>query len=104
MDIDINLNEFASPQEAAELSTLAESYAMRGVWSSSYGDGWDPFMTLALAADQTSSIQLGPLAMSPYELHPIKITNALHSLNQMSDGRAMICIGGGGGVIQHMGM
>lgn len=104
MDIDIILNEFASPQEAAELTKLAESYGMRGVWSSSYGDGWDPFMTLALAADQTSSIQLGPLAMSPYELHPLKITNALYSLNQMSDGRAMICIGGGGGVIQHMGM
>jgi 5,10-methylenetetrahydromethanopterin reductase len=104
MEIDIILNEFASPAEAAELSLLAESYGLRGVWSSSYGDGWDPFMSLALAADRTESIRLGPLAISPFELHPLKMTNALHSLNEMSDGRAMICVGGGGGVVQHMGL
>ncbi|MCP4001907.1 MAG: LLM class flavin-dependent oxidoreductase [Gammaproteobacteria bacterium] len=103
MEIDIILNEFASPAEAAELSKLAESYGLRGVWSSSYGDGWDPFMSLSLAADRTSNIRLGPLAVSPYELHPLKMTNALHSLNELSNGRAMICVGGGGGVIQHMG-
>jgi len=103
MEIDIILNEFASPTEAAELSALAESYGLRGVWSSSYGDGWDPFFTLARAADQTSSIRLGPLAVSPFEMHPLKMTNALHSLNEHSQGRGMICVGGGGGVIQHMG-
>lgn len=104
MEIDIILNEFATPGEATELSKLAESYGLRGVWSSSYGDGWDPFMSLALAADQTESIRLGPLAISPFELHPLKMTTALHSLNEMSGGRAMICVGGGGGVVQHMGM
>jgi alkanesulfonate monooxygenase SsuD/methylene tetrahydromethanopterin reductase-like flavin-dependent oxidoreductase (luciferase family) len=104
MEIDIILNEFASPAEAAELSKLAESYGLRGVWSSSYGDGWDPFLTLALAADQTDTIRMGPLAVSPYELHPLKISNALHSLNELSGGRAMVCVGGGGGVVQHMGM
>jgi len=103
MDIDIILNEFASAKESAELTKLAESYGIRGVWSSSYGDGRDPFMSLALAADQTNTIRMGPLAVSPYELHPLKISNALHTLNEMSDGRAMICVGGGGGVIQHMG-
>ena len=66
MDIDIILNEFTSPQEAAELARLAESYGIRGVWSSSYGDGRDPFMTLALAADQTKRILLGPLAISHF--------------------------------------
>ncbi|MEJ2140372.1 MAG: LLM class flavin-dependent oxidoreductase [Gammaproteobacteria bacterium] len=103
MEIDIILNEFATPAEAAELSLLAESYGLRGVWSSSYGDGWDPFVSLALAADRTESIRLGPLAISPYELHPLKMTNALYSLNELSNGRGMICVGGGGGVIQHMG-
>jgi 5,10-methylenetetrahydromethanopterin reductase len=104
MEIDIILNEFASPAEAANLAKLAESYGLRGVWSSSYGDGWDPFLALAQAADQTEKIQLGPLAISPFELHPLKMTNALYSLNEMSNGRAMICVGGGGGVVQHMGI
>jgi len=104
MQIDIILNEFAEPREAAELSRLAESLGIRGVWSSSYADGRDPFMTLTLAAAETKDIVLGPLAVSPYELHPLKISNALQTLNELSDGRAMICIGGGGGVIQAIGM
>jgi len=104
VDIDIILNEFAEPRVAAELSRLAESFGIRGVWSSSYADGRDPFMTLTLAAAETSRVRLGPLAVSPYELHPLKISNALQTLNELSGGRAMICIGGGGGVIQSIGM
>jgi 5,10-methylenetetrahydromethanopterin reductase len=104
VDIDIILNEFAEPRVAAELSGLAQSYGIRGVWSSSYADGRDPFMTLTLAAAETNRVRLGPLAVSPYELHPLKMSNALQTLNELSNGRAMICIGGGGGVIQAIGM
>jgi alkanesulfonate monooxygenase SsuD/methylene tetrahydromethanopterin reductase-like flavin-dependent oxidoreductase (luciferase family) len=104
VQVDIILNEFAEPREAAELSRLAESFGIRGVWASSYADGRDPFMTLTLAAAETKNIVLGPLAVSPYELHPLKISNALQTLHELSDGRGMICIGGGGGVIQAMGM
>jgi alkanesulfonate monooxygenase SsuD/methylene tetrahydromethanopterin reductase-like flavin-dependent oxidoreductase (luciferase family) len=43
------------------------------------------------------------LAVSPYELHPLKMANALESLHELSGGRGMICVGGGGGVIQAMG-
>ncbi len=104
MHVDIILNEFAEPRLAAELAQLAESVGVRGVWASSYADGRDPFMTLTLAAAETSQVRLGPLAVSPYELHPLKMSNALQTLNELSAGRAMICIGGGGGVIQAMGM
>lgn len=104
MQVDIILNEFATPREAAELAVIAEEYGIRGVWSSSYADGRDPFMTLALAAERTSSVRLGPLAVSPYELHPLKMANAVHTLNEQTDGRAMVCIGGGGGVIQSLGI
>jgi len=104
MDIDIILNEFASPQEAAELGLLAENYGIRGVWASNYGWSRDPFFTLSLLADQSSKIRLGPLAVSPYELHPLKMANLLFSLNELSNGRAMITVGGGGAVLQTIGM
>ena len=104
MDIDIILNEFASPTAAAELGLLAESYGIRGVWSSNYGWSRDAFFTLSLLADRSSRIRMGPMAVSPAELHPLKMANLLFSLNELSHGRAMIMVGGGGAVLQALGM
>ena len=103
MEIDIILNEYASPQEAAEFGLMAERYGMRGVWSSNYGWSRDPFFTLSLLAHQSSRIRLGPMAISPAELHPLKMANLLFSLNELSSGRAMIMVGGGGAVLQSIG-
>jgi 5,10-methylenetetrahydromethanopterin reductase len=104
MEIDIILNEFASPHAAAELGLLAESYGLRGVWSSNYGTSRDPFFTLSLLADRSSNIRMGPMAVSSAELHPLKMANLLFSLNELSNGRAMIMVGGGGAVLQSIGM
>jgi alkanesulfonate monooxygenase SsuD/methylene tetrahydromethanopterin reductase-like flavin-dependent oxidoreductase (luciferase family) len=103
MEIDIILNEFASPAEAAELGLMAERYGMRGVWASNYGWSRDPFFTLSLLAHQSSRIRLGPMAISPAELHPLKMANLLFSLNELSRGRGMIMVGGGGAVLQAIG-
>ncbi|SVB09458.1 uncharacterized protein METZ01_LOCUS162312 [marine metagenome] len=103
MEIDIILNEFTSPQEAAELGLMVEGYGFRGVWSANYGASRDPFFTLALLAERSSKIQLGPMAITPVEMHPLKIANLLFALNDLSNGRAMIMLGGGGAVSQSMG-
>ncbi len=100
MELDIILNEFVTPQETGELAQLAESYGFRGLWSASYGSQRDPFMTLIKAAEQTSHIRLGPLAVSPMELHPLKMASQLLTLNEWCQGRAMIAVGGGGGVLE----
>jgi alkanesulfonate monooxygenase SsuD/methylene tetrahydromethanopterin reductase-like flavin-dependent oxidoreductase (luciferase family) len=103
MEVDIILNEFASPAEAAELGLLAERLGVRGVWASNYGWSRDPFLTLSLLAHQSTRIRLGPMAISPAELHPLKMANLLFSLNELSRGRAMIMVGGGGAVLQAIG-
>lgn len=46
---------------------------------------------------------MGPMAISPFELHPIKMGAALLSLNEISNGRAAIVVGGGGGVAENIG-
>ncbi len=103
MEIDIILNEFASPQAALELGLMAERYGVRAVWSSNYGWSRDPFFTLSLLAHQSRRIRLGPMAVSAAELHPLKMANLLFSLNELSRGRAMIMVGGGGAVLQAIG-
>ncbi|MEC9374788.1 MAG: LLM class flavin-dependent oxidoreductase [Pseudomonadota bacterium] len=103
MDIDIILNEFTSAEEASELGRLAESYGVRGIWSSNYGWSRDPFMALSQLAIESNKILMGPMAISAAELHPLKMANLLFSLNEMSNGRAMIMVGGGGAVLQSIG-
>jgi alkanesulfonate monooxygenase SsuD/methylene tetrahydromethanopterin reductase-like flavin-dependent oxidoreductase (luciferase family) len=73
------------------------------VWSSNYHMHYDAFLALAPAAAATSKILLGPLAISPWEMHPLKMTNAILTLNEMCDGRAMIAVSGGGGLLGAMG-
>jgi 5,10-methylenetetrahydromethanopterin reductase len=104
MHVDIILNEFDSPKALAEQAALAESYGFRAVWSASYATGRDCFLSLVQAAQSTSKILLGPLAVSPYELHPVKMTQELLTLNELCNGRAIITIGAGGGVIEAMGI
>jgi alkanesulfonate monooxygenase SsuD/methylene tetrahydromethanopterin reductase-like flavin-dependent oxidoreductase (luciferase family) len=103
MDIDIILEPDVTPQQLAELAVEAERLGIRAVWSSNYHMHYDAFLALAPAAAATSKILLGPLAISPWEMHPLKMTNAILTLNEMCDGRAMIAVSGGGGLLGAMG-
>lgn len=71
---------------------------------SSLLDSRDPFTNLALLAQATSRIRLGPVAVNPFDTHPVKIASALLTLNEMAGGRARIVIGGGGEVLQALGV
>jgi alkanesulfonate monooxygenase SsuD/methylene tetrahydromethanopterin reductase-like flavin-dependent oxidoreductase (luciferase family) len=103
MDIDIILEPDVTPQQMAELAVEAERLGIRAVWSSNYHMHYDAFLALAPAAQATSRILLGPLAISPWEMHPLKMANAILTLNEMSSGRTMIGVSGGGGVLGAIG-
>lgn len=100
MQIDVILDARARARELAELGQLAERAGIHGVWVSSLLDGRDPFANLALLAQSTSRIRLGPIAVNPFDVHPVKIASALLTLNEMAQGRAQIVIGGGGEALQ----
>lgn len=103
MDVDIILEADVSPAAMAELAVAAEGLGIRALWSSNYHQNWDAFLALAPAAAATSRILLGPLAVSPWEMHPLKMANAVLTLNEMSGGRAMVAVSGGGGVLGALG-
>lgn len=98
MDIEIILEPDCSPQQVAEIAVAAEKYGVRSLWTSNYHNKWDCFLSLVPAAMATSSINLGVLAVSPFEMHPLKIANSLLTLNDIAKGRAMVAVGGGGAV------
>lgn len=105
MRINLILEPNSAPDRLAELAQLAESYGFYGIWTSNMHDGRDPFVNYVDAARATSKILLGPVAVSPYELHPLKMGNALLTLNEIAEGRAQIGIAAGdGGTAVAMGI
>ena len=96
MNIDLILDSRASAHELADLGVLAEQLGFSGIWVSSLLDGRDPFANMSVLAQATRTISLGPIAVNPWDMHPIRISGALHTLNELSNGRARIVIGGGG--------
>ena len=103
MRIDIILESNNSPERVRELGELAEACGLGGVWVSNMNDARDPFINFVPLAMNTRRIRLGPIAVSPFELHPLKMASSLLTLNEVAKGRAQIVIGAGGGTAQAMG-
>jgi len=100
MHVDIILEPDLTPDQMVELGLLAERYGVRSLWASNYPSGRDPFVCLAPLARASKKLILGVLAISPYEMQPVKIANAVFALNELSQGRTAIMIGAGGGMIR----
>lgn len=103
MQIDIILEPDLTPAQVAEIAVAAENYGFRTLWHSNYHQNPDAFVALVPAALATKKIRLGALAISPYEAHPLKTANSLLTLNELSNGRAIVAIGGGGSVMGAIG-
>lgn len=104
MQIDIVLEPNVTPKAMGRLGAMVESYGLGTVWTANHPAARDPFMCFAGVARSTNRVSMGPVAISPFELHPLKMANALLTLNELSDGRAAIVIGGGGGTSITMGL
>ena len=94
MKIDVILNAGATIDEVLELGLLAEQNGIHRLWASSFAGARDPFITLSALARESTTIGLGLMPLSPYEMQPLKISDALLTLNELCNGRAAILIGG----------
>lgn len=104
MRIDIILESNNSPETVLKLGKLAEEVGLGGVWVSNMNDSRDPFINFVPLAMASDRIKLGPIAVSPFELHPLKMASSLITLNEMAKGRAQIVVGAGGGTVGAMGI
>ncbi|MEO7386974.1 MAG: LLM class flavin-dependent oxidoreductase [Gammaproteobacteria bacterium] len=104
MRIDLILESNNSPDRIAELGQLAEANGIGGIWISGMLDGRDPFAVFTKLAMTTERIRMGPIAVSPFELHPLMMAKSLLTLNEYANGRAQMVVGGGGGTMTAMGL
>ncbi len=104
MRVDVILPPEVSPAELTELGLLAERCGIRSVWASNYPSSRDPFIGLCPLATTSRTLRLGPLVITPYEMHPYKIAKSLATLNELCGGRANILVGGPTGLMATMGI
>jgi 5,10-methylenetetrahydromethanopterin reductase len=104
MRVDVLLEPDRTPAQLVELALLCEQYGIRAMWLQNYVSCRDPFMCLVPAAQATREIGLGVCVISPWEMHPVKLANALLTLQEYSGGRARLVIGGGGEWLARLGI
>jgi alkanesulfonate monooxygenase SsuD/methylene tetrahydromethanopterin reductase-like flavin-dependent oxidoreductase (luciferase family) len=96
MKVGVVLDGRRSAAEIAELAQLAEASGLSHVWLGAGARTKDHFVRLAVAAAATRRVQLGPIAVSPFEMHPAQLALALLTLDEASRGRASVALGSGG--------
>lgn len=96
MDLDLILEPDLTPAQIVELGQLAEGYGFRTLWIQNYARARDAFLSAVPLAMASTRLRTGIVVVSPYELHPLKIANAILTLNEYAHGRSTIVIGAGG--------
>jgi 5,10-methylenetetrahydromethanopterin reductase len=91
--------------ELSKLGRLAEEYGLDCLWLENSIRSRDQFVNLSYLARDTEKIRIGPIAISPFEHHPVRLGMLLLTMNDISKGRATIALGaGGGGTTQYFGI
>jgi 5,10-methylenetetrahydromethanopterin reductase len=104
MRVDIAVERACTMQEYVHLGALAERYGIATLWAPTGVASRDAFVSLSGLARSSNRIRLGVQAMSPFEMHPLRIASALLTLNELSAGRASILIGSGGAIFGSTGL
>ncbi|MFQ5634503.1 MAG: LLM class flavin-dependent oxidoreductase [Gammaproteobacteria bacterium] len=103
MRFDVILDSFLSAPDMARLGGMAEEYGLGGVWIANNYNTRDAFANFVPLAMKSERLRMGPIAVSPFELHPQKMAHSLLTLNEIAGGRAQIVVGGGGGTAENIG-
>ncbi|MFD1587895.1 5,10-methylenetetrahydromethanopterin reductase [Halorientalis brevis] len=82
-------------EELTELAVTAEEADFDAVFAACHYFNRDPFVTLSRIADATDEVALGPAAANPYDSHPLTLASRVATLQEVSDGRAVMGVGPG---------
>lgn len=84
------------PRQAARYARAAEEAGFQDVWFPDHYFIREVYAALALAAAATTRVRLGTAVTSPYLRHPALLASAVATIDEISDGRALLGLGVGG--------
>jgi len=96
MKVEIFLEAGLHPKRVQELGALAEANGISRLYASAFPAKRDAFMSLVPLAMSTEKMGVGVVPLSPYEIHPLRLSDMLQNLNDLNDGRASLVVGGMG--------
>jgi 5,10-methylenetetrahydromethanopterin reductase len=91
----IELTPESPVREVASLAAAAEDADFDAVFASCHYNNRDPFVALDRVAAATDDVMLGPGVANPYDTHPVKLASQVGTVDEVSDGRAVLGLGAG---------
>ena len=94
MKVQIFLEAGIAPAQVAELGALAAEAGVQTLWASSFPGRREPLLCLSALAAVKPRLRIGAVPLSPYETHPLKMAEAVLTLNELSGGKMSVTVGG----------
>lgn len=104
MKFGVGLWQGISFEDLPSVVRMAEEAGYEHVWYANHKLYRDAYMGLAVAALSSKKIEIGSFVAEPYSYHPGQIAAAMATLDELSDGRAILGIGAGGGTLRDLGL
>jgi 5,10-methylenetetrahydromethanopterin reductase len=106
VDIRLGVLLFAdySVAELVELAQLSEELGYGSFWYTDVRFARECYVALAVAAERTKAIRIGPGVTDPYSRHPALTACAIATIDEISGGRAQLGLGTGGAGFRELGI
>lgn len=91
--IEFLANETAD--KLADLVKMSEDNGLEFAWITDHYNNRDSYSLLTYIAARTNTIKLGPGVTNPYTRTAVQLASAIATVNEVSDGRAVLGIGPG---------
>jgi 5,10-methylenetetrahydromethanopterin reductase len=103
-DLGVLLYSDYTTRELVELGELSEALGYRYFWYTDVRFARECYLGLAAVAARTKRILLGTGVTDPYSRHPALTAAAIATLDEMSEGRAVLGLGTGGAGFKELGL
>lgn len=104
LGIGLHWRENESYRELVDFLREVEALGYNQIWVSNEKFFRDMYVLAAVVAENTSRVQIGTFVADPYTHHPALTAMSLATLDEVSDGRAILGIGAGGTGLPVMGI
>lgn len=95
MEFGIELAPNVKSYEIEYYAKLAEDNRFRYVWVTDHYNNRNAFVILSVLAKATRRVRIGTGITNPFHINPAIIASAIATINEISDGRAVLGIGAG---------